>query len=460
MKDTPKTLRTNIMLYNINFQDLLSKIKDKKARLAIIGSGYVGLPTSALFANAGFNVVAVDLKSNFVQNINEGISPIDEPGLQELISKTVKAGTLRASLSSKVSFKDQDVVIICVQTPVDKTKQPDFSYLKNAINRIGENMKVGSMVVVCSTIPPGTIQEIIKPKLASLSSLEIEKDLFLAYVPERIAPGKALREFAKGQRLVGGIGVDSTKLASELFSKICKITIQTDAKTAEVAKLAENTFRDINIAFANQLALICEQKKVDVNKAIKLANTHPRVNIHQPGPGVGGPCLTKDPYLLTYKFDSEEQNLIKTARKINDNMPNHIITLVKAALEQTYKKIDQTKISILGTAYKANVGDERLSPSKVIIKKLLELEADVVAFDPHCEETFGAKKVNSISEAVRCSDCFVILTDHDEFKSINLKKLRDLMTKNPSIVDSRRIIDSTQAQNLGFLYFAVGYNIP
>jgi UDP-N-acetyl-D-mannosaminuronic acid dehydrogenase len=438
-------------------QNLQNKILQKKAHIAIVGTGYVGLPTAALFADSGFSVMAVDVRPAIIKSINNGKSPINEPGLQKIISKTIKNGKLKANLSSKISFKDQDVIIISVQTPIDKTFQPDFSYLIKAVEKVGNNLQKGSLVVICSTIPPGTIHEKMISKLTSLSLLLPEKEFFLAYVPERIAPGKALKEFREGQRIIGGIGPNSTKLASILFKTICKTTIETNAKTAEIAKLSENTYRDVNIAFANQLALICEQKNVDVKEVIHIANTHPRVDIHNPGPGVGGPCLTKDPYLLIYNTNLDKKNLIKVAREKNNQMPNHVIKMIIEGIKKVNKKINQSTISVFGTAYKANVDDPRFSPSEIIIKKLLKLKANVIAYDPFCKQTFGAKKVFSIHKTLTNSDCLAILTDHTEFKTIKLNKIKQIMAKNPIIIDGKRIFDPKKAEKYGFIYYGVGY---
>jgi UDP-N-acetyl-D-mannosaminuronic acid dehydrogenase len=313
------------------------------------------------------------------------------------------------------------------------------------------------LVVLSSTVPPGTMQTLVKPKLESLSGLKADIDFYLAYVPERIAPGNTLKEFVESPRLVGGVGPNSTKIAAELFRTVCRTVIETDASTAEIAKLAENTFRDINIAYANQLALICEQQGVDVKKVIELANTHPRVNIHTPGPGVGGPCLTKDPYLLLHLSKLVDHDIIKTARKINDYMPKHMVKLTLQALKNTGKDIKGSKIAILGTAYKANVDDPRESPSKPIIQELTKLGAKVKAHDPQCKETFGAERANSLQEALKDSDCIIVVTDHIEFKNLDLQEIKMLMNDNPAIIDGRRRVNPHEAEKLGFIYYGVGF---
>jgi len=427
-------------------------------RLTVLGSGYVGLPTAALFATAGFDVTAVDINSVIVKNVNCGGSPIKEPGLQEIISHTVKCGKLKAALASNAALGGEEAIIVSVQTPIDKEKKPVLGFLMHAMGMVGKNLKKGMIVVICSTIPPRTMTEKVKPLLESLSGLEADIDFYLAYVPERISPGKALNELVENPRLVGGIGPNSTKVAAELFRTICKRIIETDVTTAEIAKTAENTFRDVNIAFTNQLALICEQHGADVTKVIKLANTHPRVNIHASGPGVGGPCLTKDPYLLTHQSNHSNYNLIETARKINDNMPTHIVNLTLQALKKTGKDVKTSKIAILGTAYKADIDDSRCSPSEPIIKQLKTIGANLITYDPHCKETFGAKKATSLSEAIKDKDCLIIVTDHTEFKNLNLTEIKQDMQPNPVIIDGKRILNPQEAEKYCFTYYGVGYS--
>ena len=426
-------------------------------RLTVLGSGYVGLSTAALFAAAGFNVTALDVNQAIVTSVNGGVSPINEPGLQELVSQNVQSGKLKATLYSDTTFDREDAIIVSVQTPIGKNKKPNLFFLINALETIGKNLKRQMLIVICSTVPPRTMQDKVKPLLESLSGLKADTDFYLAYVPERIAPGKALQEFVESPRLVGGIGPNSTKKAAELFKTVCKKIIETDATTAEIAKTAENTFRDINIAFANQVALICEQDGADVTKVIELANTHPRVHIHTPGPGVGGPCLPKDPYLLIHKTKFQNNNIIKAAREINDYMPKHIVKLTLQALKHTSKNIKNSTITIAGTAYKANVDDARLSPSEPIIRQLTKLNADITVYDPYCKTTFGAKTANSLRQAVKNSDCLIIVTDHAEFKNLDLNQIKKMMNDKPAIVDSRRIIDPQEAEKHGFAYYGLGY---
>jgi UDP-N-acetyl-D-mannosaminuronic acid dehydrogenase len=305
-------------------------------------------------------------------------------------------------------------------------------------------------------VPPGTILKILKPTLETQSGLEAESEFYFAYAPERIAPGKALKEFVENSRLIGGIGTDSTKITAELFKTVCKNVNETDVATAEVAKLAENTFRDVNIAYANQLAIICEQLGVDVMKVIGLANTHPRVNIHMPGPGVGGPCLPKDPYFLLDSLAETNLDLITMARLVNENMPKHLLKLVAEALRIVGKHIKDSRIAVLGVAYKGDVDDSRFSPSEPLVSELLRQGAVVVVYDPICNETFGGEKANSLDEAVKNVDCIVLMTDHLVFRKLDLHEIRASVNDNPVIVDGRRILADCEATNNGFFYYGVG----
>jgi UDP-N-acetyl-D-mannosaminuronic acid dehydrogenase len=448
----------NVSTPEDRMQNLIEAINRRSLSLAVVGSGYVGLPTAALFADAGFQVVAIDVKPDLVYAVNRGVSPLKEPGLNELIARNVDAERLKATLSYE-AIAQSDAVIISVQTPLNKSRKPNLSYLMKALKSVGKNLKKDRIIVVSSTVPPGTMTERVKPALEALSGMKAEADFYLAYVPERIAPGNALKEFVESPRLVGGMGPKSTKIAAELFRTVCKTVIETDALTAEVSKLAENTFRDVNIAFANQLSIICEKLGVDVMEVIRLANTHPRVNIHLPGPGVGGPCLPKDPYFLIYDKSPLKPNIITAARKINDNMPNHIVAKTLEMLEKAGKNVKNAKITVLGTAYKKDIADSRQSPSQPIIQKLLESGAKIVTYDPHCRESFGAEKANSLKEAVRNSDCILILTDHTEFKQqLNLGEMREIMNPNPIIVDARAIVNFEEATKLGFKYYGLGRN--
>jgi UDP-N-acetyl-D-mannosaminuronic acid dehydrogenase len=318
-------------------EDVVKMIRNRSLRLAVLGSGYVGLPIAALFADAGFRVVAVDVRREVADAVNSGVSPVREPGLQDLVERNVVADRLKASLNSQVDLREIDAVV-SVQSPIYKSKA-NLSFLKRALKGVGGSCHEGMLVVVSSTMPPGTMLNLVKPMLEDLTGLRVESDFYLAYVPERIASGRALKEFVENSMLVGGIGPNSTRVASELFKTVCREIIETDAATAEVVKLAKNTFRDVNIAFANQLALICEHYGVDVRKVIELVNSHPRVAMHTPKPDVGGPCLPKDPYLPIGGIKPSKRDIVRIARRINDSMPDHVVEVTLLVLKDVGKDV-------------------------------------------------------------------------------------------------------------------------
>lgn len=441
-------------------KELINKIRKTTARIAVIGLGRVGLPIAAIFANVGYRVIGVDTREDLVKAISLRTISLEEPSIEKLIKKAVKSGKLKTTTNILEATKLADIMIICVQTPITEKIEPNLTYLQNACEDVAKSLSEGKLIIIESTVPPGTTKNLVAKILEEKSKLKCGKDFWLAHCPERMAPGMTIQEFTKNARIVGGFNRKSAEVAAELLRKVTEgKIIVTDSTCAEVAKLAENTFRDVNIAFANELALLCEKLGVDVSPIIKLANTHPRVNIHLPGAGVGGPCIPKDPYLLVYSakdlgFDSK---IISASRYLNEYMPLHVVELVTKSLALTGRDVRKSQICVLGTAYKGGVSDSRLSPSKEVIEQIMKLGAEVTVYDPHCKETFGAKAAENLHAATKGADCIVIMTDHPEFKNIDLSMLKDLMSKKPIIVDGRRIIDPVEAEKFNFTYVGVGY---
>jgi UDP-N-acetyl-D-mannosaminuronic acid dehydrogenase len=440
--------------------ELIKKIREKSARIAVVGLGRVGLPIAVIFANAGYQVVGVDNNEDIVKALSKSQSSSKEPSIQKLIREMVKIGRLEVTTDIAKAVKSANIVIICVQTPLNDATDPNLSYLQKACTTIAKSLSKGKLMILESTVPPGTTRNFVAPILEKKSKLKCGEDFWLVHCPERIAPGKAIQELTENARIIGGFDTESAKIAAELLTKVTKgAVLIVDCTSAEVAKLAENTFRYVNIAFANELALICEHMGVDVIEAIKIANTHPRVNIHNPGCGVGGPCLTKDSYLLLHTIRKKDfsSKVISSSRKLNDAMPEHAVHLLLKILKKVGKNVKKLKIAILGVAYKGQVDDATNSPAKPIVQMLMDLGASVVVYDPYCKETFGAKKTSSVVSAVRGKDCVLIEADHDLFKNLDLRELRSVMRENPIIVDCRRIIDVTKAKKHGFLYIGTGY---
>lgn len=440
----------------MNKDVFLSKVESQSAKVVVFGLGRIGLPKAVIIAGAGFQVIGVDTNSEIVESISKGRISASEPRLNYLLNQVIQKGLLKAISNGSAAVKDADIIIVCVPTPVKEDKTPNLAYIENACRTIAHNLSEGKLIIIESTLPPQTTKTFIASILENGSGLRCGLDFWLAYCPERISSGKALKEFVENDRIVGGYNAESGEIATEFFKNFVKGYIHmTEATTAEIAKLAENTFRDTNIAFANELALICEEVGVDASEAIKLANTHPRVNIHTPGPGVGGPCLPKDPYFLLHLF-KHPNNIIQTARHINDNMPHHVTELILKAFKNVGKQVKGGKITILGTAYKGDVDDCRSTPSKPIILELIRRGAKVTVYDPFCKENFTAKRAASLQEATEDANCLVIVTDHTPFKSLNLSKIKASMDDKPIIVDGRRIIDARKAEKLGFIYYGIG----
>ena len=435
---------------------LIKKIRNRGVRIAVIGLGYVGLPTAVIFSKAGFHVTGIDINEKVVETISKGDSPINEAGVKRLMNQVRRKGLFKVVSDGEAALVKSDVIFIHVPTPKKDNGMPDLSYVESACNQVARYLRKGRLVIIASTLPPNTTKSFIAPLLERGSGLKCGIDFWLAYCPERIAPGRALEEFVHNNRLIGGCDVESAELADEIFKTVVKGDMfLADATAVEVAKLAENTFRDVNIAFANELALICEEVGVDVLEVIKLANTHPRVNMHMSGPGVGGHCLRKDPYLLaTAASDNVNSRVILSSRIVNDFMPSHSVDLVLRALSEDAEGLKDARVSVLGLAYKADVGDTRNSPSKRIVEKLVNLGLNVTVHDPYTKESCGAKRANSLEEAVMNADCVVVATAHSLYRV--LPKMIEKILNKPSVVDLVRLLHKEEIERIGSKYFGIG----
>ena len=409
-------------------------------KVCIIGQGYIGLPTAALFTRNHCEVVGVDVNEEIVNKLNQGIVHIEEPGISEIIKNEVKNNVYCASLTPQKA----DAFIITVPTPyIIENYSCDLSYVINACKSILPYLEEGNTVIIESTIAPMSTDETIKP-IFEKAGFTIGKDLYLAHCPERVLPGKILKELVHNDRIIGGITPECSKKASEVYGQFVEGNIMlTEAKTAELSKCMENTFRDVNIALANELAKICAEIGVNALDVIKMANKHPRVNLHSPGPGVGGHCLAIDPYFI-YAKAPETAKIIKLARDTNNSMPDFVC-------ENVEKIISKGKIAILGVSYKGNTGDDRESPAYEIIAKLKQDGFDISIHDPHIKN----ENYVSFDEATKDADLILILCDHDEFKYLNYNLIAKNM-KKAIIFDTKNIINEVPNEitlyNYGNLY--------
>ena len=421
------------------------KIENREAEIAIIGLGYIGLPTAIMFANSGFDVIGYEIRKEVVEKINSGNSHIIEPEIEDLLKKAVREGKLRATLDPD-DIKDKDVYIICVQTPLKNDKTPDLSYLESAAKTVANAMKKGCLIIIESTVPPMTTVNIAK-LIEGIRGLKAGEDFYIAHCPERVMPGRIFKELVYNSRIIGGINEKSAKLAEKLYRTFVKGQIFiTNSTTSEMVKLMENTFRDVNIALANEFAFLAHQYGVDIFEAIELANTHPRVKIHTPGIGVGGHCLPKDPYLLLSSA-KEDFGLIRKAREINEDV--HLIA--KDLLVQAFKIInlplEEATVVILGLAYKGNSDDTRNSPAYAFIEAIQDDVKEVRTYDPYVKGTH-----ESLQEALNGADAVVIATDHNDFKTLNWEELGKLM-RNKIIIDGKHVIKEPPK---GFIFKGIG----
>ena len=439
---------------------LSQKIAHRQATLGVVGLGYVGLPVACVFAEAGFRVIGVDIKAERVARINEGHSPIegDEPGLATLLAAVVEAGQFSATTSYE-ELAGADVVFINVETPVDETNRPAYTALRAASRSLGAVMKPGVLVIVESTVAPGTTMQVVCPLLEEASAKPVNDGFFLGACPERVMPGKLLANLHGVSRVCGGSTPDVARLMLSLYGHIVQADLDpTDILTAELVKTTENTYRDVQIAFANEVALICEAAGADVWEVRDLVNKSPYRQMHLPGAGVGGHCIPKDPWLLAHALELSIQpasrdtlRLIPAARAINDGMPLHVANLTTTALKEAGVAIEQARVVVLGYAYLENSDDTRNSPGIALVEHLRHVGVDEVRIhDPWVGEYQG-----NIYERVRGCDVAIVMVAHSAYRSLDLAQLRQQL-RTPLLVDGRGIFDPQQVYNTGLRYCGVG----
>lgn len=442
----------------MSYDRLHSKVSQKSAKICIIGLGQVGLPTALTFCKEGYDVIGLDINKDLVLKLNQKKSLLTELGIDELLASCMEKGTFKATTNSTDAITTADVIIVCVATPINDEIKPDLSVLENVCSSLSKFSLENKLIIIESSIPPGTFEGLIIPLLGNKSEYGI--NYWTAFIPERFSPGQGLAEIQSTPRLIGCTDEKSGILAKTLYEKIVRSEILlVPIQVAEISKLVENTYRDVNIALANEISLICEKYGIDVEELIKVCNSHPRVDLLKPGPGVGGPCLPKDPYLLLNPqgMPPISSKLILESRKINDQMPSHVVNLIVESLASQNKDPKNSSILILGITYKANVNDTRFSPAKQIVTKLIDLGSKVYVYDPLTSETFRGEPVNDIWSIMSLVDVLVVITDHNEFKKLDLSRIKQTMKQIPIIVDTRRIFTRKNVEEIGINYIAVGY---
>jgi len=438
----------------MNIKELRNAVENKTARLAVIGLGYVGLPVAAMFTETGFDVMGVEIIPERVEKINKGISPIEgeEPGLADLLARAIQSKRLCATMDYE-DLRDRDIILIDVETPVDDHNIPRYEALRSALKSLGPVLKKGALVIVESTVAPGTIDHVVLPLLEEHSGTTLNDGFYLGICPERVMPGKLLKNLITLSRVAGGMTPETSEAMISLYKNIVHADLDAaDCITAELVKTTENAYRDVQIAFANEVALICEAVGGDVWKVRELVNKSPMRQMHLPGAGVGGHCIPKDPWLLAYGASGKDVPLriIPSAREVNNSMPLHMIKLLESALKQAGRPLLDARIAVLGYAYLENSDDTRNSPTRSLVARLYELGAQPVIHDPWIPEYDG-----DLFERIKGCDAVVLMVAHNEYRKLDLGKLKSVLLL-PVLVDGRHVFNEDQARAVGLTYRCIG----
>lgn len=434
--------------------ELRRRIEDKTAAVAVIGLGYVGLPVASLLAKSGFDVLGVDLQKDRVDRINAGICPIggEEPGLADLLWHVITSGRLRAT-TDYAGLGDRHIVLIDVETPVDEQNIPRFESLRAALRALGPVLQEHALVIVESTLAPGTMNQLVLPLLEESSGKAVNRDFYLGHSPERVMPGRLLQNLKAVSRVVGGMTPETAEAMVQFYRHVVEADLDaTDCITAELVKTGENAYRDVQIAFANEMALICDAVGADVWKVRELINKTPMRQMHLPGPGVGGHCIPKDPWLLAYGASRTHVpvQLIPAARAVNSSMPAHVVQLMEAGLRALGRKLEGSKALIMGCAYREDSDDPRNSPSLRLAELLQAAQMVVAIHDPYVQGYGG-----SLIELARDADVALAIVAHREYRTADLTALRRVM-RTPLLIDGRSLFTRAQAEQAGFRYIGLG----
>ena len=416
--------------------------------VCVIGLGYIGLPTASMFATQGLNVFGVDINPTVVETVNSGEVHIDEPGLRTMVNAAVNSGQLQAATEPEKA----KTFVIAVPTPCEEQdeetgrRRSDLSYIESAVDAILPELQEGNLVILESTSPPETTVEKVAGPIRE-AGFEPGKDVFIAHCPERVLPGKIIQELTQNDRTIGGITEEGARRAAEFYRGVVDGDIHlTDATTAELVKLMENTYRDVNIALANELADVCDHLEVDVTQVVELANYHPRVNLHRPGPGVGGHCLPIDPWFVV-ESAPDEAELIRQARLKNYDVPAKLSGNLSRDLDDG--DLTSKKVAVFGVSYKGNVDDTRETPASDLLKGLDERGVQTAVYDPHAS-SFD-RELTGLEATAEGAEALVICAAHDEFKYLDPAGLYELMSGH-AVYDYCNLLDAEKWRQAGFDY--------
>ena len=444
--------------------EIAVRIRDGALTVGVVGLGWMGLPTACLYADAGARVIGADMNPRVVERVGKGDPPIDETGLPALLKKATRSGKFSATTNTEEAAEKSDIVFIVVPTMIDRQKRADYSAVEDACISIGKGLKQGSLVIFQSTCGPGVTERVVKATLEKYSGLLAGQGFGLAYSPIRAMGGRALQDIQTYNKVVGATDAKSLEAACAVISVIVKgelIRVR-DIRTAELSKLFETIYRDVNIALANEFALLCEEVGVDYLEAAKAANSQPYSHLHSTGGGVGGHCLPVYPYLLqseAYALDAKLR-LVLDGRKINDLMPRHVVKLVSDGMRVCGRSLKRAKVVVLGVSYRPNVKETRFSPSLDLINILKKRGARVIAFDPLYNatemESMGVVSEPTLRKAAEKADCVILAVAHDEFKKMDTIEIAAHMSKKGLIVDCTGTMNPSSIEKTGLVYRGVG----
>ena len=445
-------------------QEVINSIQGGKISVCVIGLGRIGLPTAISFANAGLNTFGVDINSDLVNTINSKEFPLkDEPGYEFIFKNVIKEKKFRATTNLSEAVSKSDVILLSLPTPMNKDNIPDYSSIISVGNQLHDFICKGTMIIVESTVEPGFIENTFVKILEGEDHKFVSgKDFGLGVCPETANPGHINNDFENLPRLVGALDEKTKIIITKIYSHVFPVEIipMKDCKTANAVKLVTNVFRDLNIAFINELAILFERVGIDISDVLEAAKTKYNFEAHYPGPGVGGPCIPVNSYQminLAKTWGLETLQMVETGRRINESMPDHVIELLKDAFKEKGQDIENSNILVLGVAYKPDIRDFKLSPAEPIILKLKDLKANISIYDPFFKNqlVFGINTESDFLNAISELDAIVIVTAHKEFYDIDPEFLKSKM-RSSIIIDSRKVINQDHAKRAGLIYRGIG----
>ncbi|MDC0153537.1 nucleotide sugar dehydrogenase [Nitrosopumilus sp.] len=444
-----------------NLENVLESLNSKSLKVCIVGIGRIGLPTALSFAKSGLKTVGVDINENLIKTINSGNFPLkDEPGYDKIFDQVIKTELFSVTTKIEDAVPNSDLIVLSLPTPMDENNIPDYSALRNVATQLSTLLSPNSLVIVESTIEPGFIEDEMVSIISNSDKLIIEKNFFIGVCPENANPGEILHDFTSLPRLVGGINTNIAKIIQLIYNFVFSVELveMPNCKTANAVKLTTNVFRDINIAFVSELSLMFEKLGIDTNVVLEAAKKKYNFQVHYPGAGVGGPCLPINSYQLlnTAKRIGSNLSIIESSRKINENMPEHVLKLTLDSFVDNKKSIENSNILILGISYKPNVKDIQLTPAEIIIKKLQKLGVNIHIYDPYfiSSDVFGIRTEQNLENIISNVDAAIIVTGHEEFKNLDISIFNKM--KSPILIDTRGIIDPTSAKNNNLIFRGLG----